>query len=157
MDISSLYSKFLSCKQNITTDTRKISSGCIYFALKGERFNGNDFAQQAIKEGASYAVVDDASLPATDAYILVEDVLTTLQQLANYHRKQLSIPVIGITGSNGKTTTKELIHAVLSAKYNTQYTQGNLNNHIGVPLTFLPLLSTPDGCYRNGRKPSTRN
>jgi UDP-N-acetylmuramoyl-tripeptide--D-alanyl-D-alanine ligase len=141
MDIASLYTKFLSCKQNITTDTRKISKGCIYFALKGERFNGNDFAQQAIKEGASYAVVDDASVPKHENYILVEDVLSTLQQLANYHRRQLSIPVIGITGSNGKTTTKELIHAVLSAKYNTQYTQGNLNNHIGVPLTLLTITN----------------
>jgi UDP-N-acetylmuramoyl-tripeptide--D-alanyl-D-alanine ligase len=139
MDITSLYTKFLSCKQNITTDTRKITKGCIYFALKGERFNGNDFAQQAIQEGASYAVIDDASLPKNNNYILVQDVLTTLQQLANHHRKQLSIPVIGITGSNGKTTTKELIHAVFSAKYNTQYTQGNLNNHIGVPLTILTI------------------
>jgi len=141
MDISYLYTKFLNCKQNITTDTRKITKDCIYFALKGERFNGNDFAEQAIKEGASFAVVNDTSLSKNDNYIVVEDVLTTLQQLANHHRKQLTIPVIGITGSNGKTTTKELIHAVLSAKYNTQYTQGNLNNHIGVPLTLLTITS----------------
>ncbi len=139
MDIISLYTKFVNCKQNITTDTRKITKDCIYFALKGERFNGNDFAEQAIKEGASYAIVDDISLPKNDHYIFVEDVLNALQQLANYHRKQLHIPVIGITGSNGKTTTKELIHAVLSTKYNTQYTQGNLNNHIGVPLTLLTI------------------
>jgi UDP-N-acetylmuramoyl-tripeptide--D-alanyl-D-alanine ligase len=139
MNITSLYTKFLACKQSITTDTRKITKGCIYFALKGERFNGNNFATQAIKDGANYAVVDDASLPTSENYILVEDVLTTLQQLANHHRKQLNIPVIGITGSNGKTTTKELIHAVLSTKYNTQYTQGNLNNHIGVPLTLLTI------------------
>ena len=141
MDITSLYTKFLSCKQNITTDTRKITKGCIYFALKGERFDGNSFAEQAIKEGANYAVVDDTSLPKDDRYVFVDDVLTTLQQLANYHRKQLTIPVIGITGSNGKTTTKELIHAVLSKKYNTQYTQGNLNNHIGVPLTLLTITA----------------
>ncbi|HEX7413355.1 MAG TPA: UDP-N-acetylmuramoyl-tripeptide--D-alanyl-D-alanine ligase [Bacteroidia bacterium] len=146
MDIHSLYVRFLSCGQSITTDTRKISKGCIYFALKGERFNGNDFAEQAIKEGASYAVVDDLTPTLSkgeggiqENYILVKDVLNTLQQLANYHRRQLNIPIIGITGSNGKTTTKELIHALLSKKYHTQYTQGNLNNHIGVPLTILSI------------------
>lgn len=139
MDITYLYSKFLSCNQNITTDTRKITKGCIYFALKGEKFNGNSFAENALKEGASYAVVDNSSLPENDNYIFVEDVLICLQQLANYHRKCLAIPIIGITGSNGKTTTKELIYSVLSKKYNVQYTQGNLNNHIGVPLTLLAI------------------
>ncbi|MHB8261325.1 MAG: UDP-N-acetylmuramoyl-tripeptide--D-alanyl-D-alanine ligase [Bacteroidia bacterium] len=139
MDIPSLYTKFLSCKQNSITDTRKISKGCMYFALKGERFNGNDFAEQALKDGASYAVVDNPAVAKNESYILVEDVLSTLQQLANYHRRQLNIPIVGITGSNGKTTTKELVHAVLSKKYHTQYTQGNLNNHIGVPLTLLSI------------------
>jgi UDP-N-acetylmuramoyl-tripeptide--D-alanyl-D-alanine ligase len=136
-----LYTKFISCNQNITTDTRKITKDCIYFALKGEKFDGNTFAQQALEQGAAYAVVDDAKVAKGDKYILVQDVLTTLQQLANYHRKQLKIPVIGITGSNGKTTTKELVHGILSKKYNTQYTQGNLNNHIGVPLTLLTITS----------------
>jgi UDP-N-acetylmuramoyl-tripeptide--D-alanyl-D-alanine ligase len=134
-----LYNKFISCNQNITTDTRKITKGCIYFALKGEKFDGNIFAEDALEQGAAYAVVDNAKVVKDDKYILVNDVLATLQQLANYHRKQLNIPVIGITGSNGKTTTKELVHAVLSKKYNTQYTQGNLNNHIGVPLTLLTI------------------
>lgn len=134
-----LYAKFLSCNQNITTDTRKITKGCIYFALKGEKFDGNTFAQQAIEQGAAYVVIDDAKVAKDEKYILVQDVLTALQQLANHHRKQLNIPVIGITGSNGKTTTKELVQAVLSKKYNTQYTQGNLNNHIGVPLTLLTI------------------
>jgi UDP-N-acetylmuramoyl-tripeptide--D-alanyl-D-alanine ligase len=141
MDISSLYLKFLNCKQAITTDTRKIAKGCIFFALKGDNFNGNAFAKEAIQQGAAYAVVDDASVAETDKYILVKDALNALQQLANYHRKQLTIPVIGITGSNGKTTTKELVHAVLSKKYNTQYTHGNLNNHIGVPLTLLSITT----------------
>ena len=141
MDIQSLYAKFLYCQQNITTDTRKISKGCIYFALKGERFNGNDFSEQAIKEGASLAVVDEPKFAGKENYFVVENVLVVLQQLANYHRRQLNIPIIGITGSNGKTTTKELVHAVLSKKYNTQYTQGNLNNHIGVPLTLLSITS----------------
>ena len=139
MEIQSLYLNFLSCKQQVTTDTRKISKGCIFFALKGANFNGNTFAREALQQGASYVVVDDGSVVETEQYILVDDVLTALQQLANYHRKQLSIPVIGITGSNGKTTTKELVYAVLSRKYNTQYTQGNLNNHIGVPLTLLSI------------------
>lgn len=141
MDIQSLYAKFLHCQQNITTDTRKISNGCIYFALKGERFNGNDFAEQALQQGASLAVIDKPELAGKENCFFVEDVLTTLQQLANHHRRQLTIPVIGITGSNGKTTTKELVHAVLSKKYNTQYTQGNLNNHIGVPLTLLSITT----------------
>ncbi len=134
-----LYEKFVACKQNITTDTRKITKGCIYFALKGDKFDGNIFAEEALEQGAAYAVVDNPSVVKHDAYILVTDVLTSLQQLANHHRKQLKIPIIGITGSNGKTTTKELVHAVLSKKYNTQYTQGNLNNHIGVPLTLLTI------------------
>lgn len=139
--MKSLYDKFISCNQNITTDTRKITKGCIFFALKGDKFDGNIFAQEALEQGAAYVVVDSTKVVKNDKYILVQDVLTALQQLANYHRKQLNIPVIGITGSNGKTTTKELVYAVLSKKYNTQYTQGNLNNHIGVPLTLLTITS----------------
>lgn len=113
----------------------------MFFALKGDNFDGNHFAQQAIEQGASYAVIDDASLAPNPSFILVEDGLAALQQLARYHRRRLNTPIIGITGSNGKTTTKELIHAVLAKKYHTQYTQGNLNNHIGVPLTLLSITT----------------
>jgi len=123
----------------ICTDTRKILSGSLFFALKGPAFNANEFAEEAIKGGASYAVVDDASLPDNPAFILVEDVLASLQDLAKFHRSKLKIPIIGITGSNGKTTTKELISRVLSRKYTTYATQGNLNNHIGVPLSVLKI------------------
>ncbi len=139
MDLKSLHTIFLSCNQKITTDTRKISEGSIYFALKGENFNGNNFAEDALTKGCAYTVIDEKQYFKGDKYILVEDVLATLQQLANYHRKQLSIPVIAITGSNGKTTSKELIHAVLSKKMKVQYTKGNLNNHIGVPITLLTI------------------
>lgn len=138
MEIQKLYTLFLE-KENISTDTRNINKNCLFFALKGESFDGNQFAQQALDSGAAYAVVDDEHVVISDKYILVDDVLTTLQNLANHHRKQFKIPVIGITGSNGKTTTKELIYTVLSKKYNTLATQGNLNNHIGVPLTLLSL------------------
>lgn len=139
MDIQSLHQIFLSCGQKITTDTRKIVEGSVYFALKGENFNGNTFAADALAKGCAYAVVDEPQQVKGDNYILVADVLTTLQQLANHHRKYSDLPVIAITGSNGKTTTKELVHAVLSRKFNTQYTKGNLNNHIGVPLTLLSI------------------
>ncbi len=135
MDIPSLYQIFLS-HPVVNTDTRQITPGSIFFALRGDHFDGNAFALQALEEGAAYAVVSDATL-AGPGYILVEDTLATLQQLAAYHRSQLSIPVIGITGSNGKTTTKELLAAVLSKKYRIHATKGNLNNHIGVPLTLL--------------------
>ncbi|TZF82045.1 UDP-N-acetylmuramoyl-tripeptide--D-alanyl-D-alanine ligase [Pedobacter sp. BS3] len=121
----------------ICTDTRKITEGCLFFALKGENFDANQFAGQAIALGAAYAIIDRAECQAGERFILADDVLTTLQQLARYHRDRLNIPVIGITGTNGKTTTKELINAVLSQKYTTYATQGNLNNHIGVPLTLL--------------------
>ena len=139
--LEEIYQAFLSCNQNITTDTRKISEGCIFFALKGPNFNGNKFASDAIKKGASFVVVDEENVEIKDKSFLVQDVLTTLQKLSNYHRKQFNIPVIGITGTNGKTTTKELIGEVLKAKYNTLITEGNLNNHIGVPLTLLKLNS----------------
>jgi UDP-N-acetylmuramoyl-tripeptide--D-alanyl-D-alanine ligase len=143
--IEKLYSVFLK-HPIICTDTREIKPAAIFFALKGESFNGNKFAEQALNNGCSYAVIDEADhLPKGQAdekdkrYLLVDDVLSTLQQLAKHHRRQLNIPVIGITGSNGKTTTKELINAVLSKKYNVLATKGNLNNHIGVPLTLLSI------------------
>lgn len=139
MDIKSIHEIFLRCHQSITTDTRKIAAGSVYFALKGENFNGNNFAADALKKGCAYVVVDEKAVVKNDKYILVNDVLATLQQVANYHRAQLNIPVIAIKGSNGKTTTKELIHAVLSKKFKVQYTKGNLNNHIGVPLTLLTI------------------
>ncbi|WP_374948442.1 UDP-N-acetylmuramoyl-tripeptide--D-alanyl-D-alanine ligase [Mucilaginibacter sp.] len=123
----------------ISTDTRKIASGSIFFALKGDKFDANTFAAQAVEAGAAYAVVDNPDVATGDRFVLVDDVLTSLQHLAAYHRRQLQIPVIGLTGTNGKTTTKELINAVLSQKFNTLATQGNLNNHIGVPLTILAI------------------
>lgn len=137
MQIEDLYKHFLECN-GITTDTRKCIPGSMFFALKGETFNGNMFASKAIEEGCKYAVIDDPQYQ-TKGTILVEDSLKAIQRLANYHRRMLKTPIIGITGTNGKTTTKELMAAVLSRKYNLLYTQGNLNNHIGVPLTLLRL------------------
>ena len=136
--ISSLYQKFQAFPQ-VCTDTRNIKPNAIFFALKGDNFNGNKFAKQAIEAGCSYAVIDEKEFQSDEKHILVEDVLQCLQQLANYHRKQLNIPIIGITGSNGKTTTKELVNAVLQKKNKTYSTIGNLNNHIGVPLTLLAM------------------
>ncbi|WP_353959422.1 UDP-N-acetylmuramoyl-tripeptide--D-alanyl-D-alanine ligase [Mucilaginibacter aquaedulcis] len=126
----------------ISTDTRKIAPGSLFFALKGDKFDANTFAQKAIEAGAAYAVIDNPDYQLGDQYLLVDDVLSTLQDLARYHRRQLNIPVIGLTGTNGKTTTKELINAVLSQHFKTQATQGNLNNHIGVPLTILTIDNT---------------
>jgi UDP-N-acetylmuramoyl-tripeptide--D-alanyl-D-alanine ligase len=126
----------------ISTDTRKIAPGSLFFALKGDKFDANTFAQQAIEQGAAYAIIDNPTYQLGEQYILVDDVLTALQDVARYHRQQLSIPVIGLTGSNGKTTTKELINAVLFQRFNTLATQGNLNNHIGVPLTILSINNT---------------
>ena len=123
----------------ICTDSRNCPEGSLFFALRGENFNANDFAKKALDNGCAYAVVDDPEYVLDERYILVDNVLTALQQLAKQHRQQLKTRVIGITGTNGKTTTKELIAAVLSGKYNTLYTQGNLNNHIGVPLTLLKI------------------
>jgi len=137
-----LYKLFIDCHQKITTDTRKLESGAIFFALKGDNFDANEFAQNAIDAGCAYSVVDKDTISDNKKILLVQDVLIALQQLAHYHRKQLKIPIIGITGSNGKTTNKELIHAVLSKKFNTYATKGNLNNHIGVPLTLLALNKT---------------
>lgn len=122
----------------VSTDSRANQTDSLFFALHGPNFDGNQFAEQAINKGALYAIVDDPNL-SSDRVLVVPDTLLALQELANYHRRQLSIPVIGITGSNGKTTTKELIHAVLSQRFNTVYTRGNLNNHIGVPLTLLTI------------------
>ena len=136
--IEQLYQHYLT-HPVICTDTRTITNGCLFFALKGEKFDANTFAEQAIKEGAAFAIVDDKKYATTDQCILVSDVLTTLQELAKHHRSQLRIPVIGLTGSNGKTTTKELINAILSQRYLTFATKGNLNNHIGVPLSILSL------------------
>jgi UDP-N-acetylmuramoyl-tripeptide--D-alanyl-D-alanine ligase len=124
---------------SIQTDTRKLKKKDIFFALKGPNFNGNEFAQKAIDYGAAYAVIDETKFEIPGKTFLVEDVLTALQELATHHRQQLTIPFIAITGSNGKTTTKELIHAVLSTTFHTHTTEGNLNNHIGVPLTILKI------------------
>jgi UDP-N-acetylmuramoyl-tripeptide--D-alanyl-D-alanine ligase len=134
-----LHQLFINCEQKITTDTRKMEKGAIFFALKGDNFDANSFAQQAINEGCAYAIVDDETISNGTTILLVNDVLDALQQLAKFHRQQLNITIIGITGSNGKTTNKELIHAVLSKKYTIYATKGNLNNHIGVPLTLLAL------------------
>lgn len=133
-----IYQQFLSPSE-ICTDTRKISKDCLFFALKGDHFNANSFAKSAIEQGAAYAIIDDIAYQDGPQYILVDDVLETLQDLAKHHRNQLQIPIIGLTGSNGKTTTKELIKAVLATKYKTFATSGNLNNHIGVPLSILSI------------------
>jgi UDP-N-acetylmuramoyl-tripeptide--D-alanyl-D-alanine ligase len=138
MKIEKLYQLFLE-STGIATDTRSIRTNQIFFALKGENFNGNTFAWQAIKKGAAYAIIDEEEYTQGEGYIVVRDVLKTLQDLATHHRKTLGLPILAITGSNGKTTSKELIYAVLRKKFNTLATTGNLNNHIGVPLTLLSL------------------
>ncbi|WP_321520183.1 UDP-N-acetylmuramoyl-tripeptide--D-alanyl-D-alanine ligase [uncultured Bacteroides sp.] len=145
MTISALYQIYLQCPI-VTTDSRNCPKGSLFIALKGDTFNGNSFAKKALEEGSSYAVVDEAEYadPENNKIILVDDCLKTLQQLANYHRKKLGTKVIGITGTNGKTTTKELIAAILSESNDILYTQGNLNNHIGVPLTLLRLRGHHD-------------
>lgn len=137
MEIAELYKCFMECGK-VTTDSRNCPEGSMFIALKGETFNGNAFAAQALKQGCRYAVIDEPEYAGEDT-ILVDNCLQALQQLANYHRRQLKTPVIGITGTNGKTTTKELISTVLSRKFNTLCTEGNFNNHIGVPLTLLRL------------------
>lgn len=136
MSIQELYQIYRQ-HPSVQTDTRQLRSGDLFFALKGGNFNGNQFARQAIDAGAAFAIIDDAAYDIPGKTILVPDVLSCLQELAQYHRRQFSIPFIAITGSNGKTTTKELIHAVLATKYRTYTTAGNLNNHIGIPLTLL--------------------
>jgi UDP-N-acetylmuramoyl-tripeptide--D-alanyl-D-alanine ligase len=143
MDIKRIYQIFKQYPV-VCTDSRKITKGCIYVALKGGNFDGNAFAGASLNAGAAYAIVDDPTIVKDGRYILVEDGLQALQQLAREHRDQFTIPVIGVTGSNGKTTTKELMHAVLSQRYNVLATKGNLNNHIGVPLTLLELKDEHD-------------
>ena len=143
MIIETLYQHFKKCTV-VCTDTRKIEKDCLFFALKGENFNGNQFASNALTSGAKYCIVDEKQYATDDRYILVENVLEALQELATFHRNQLNTPIIALTGSNGKTTTKELINAVLSQKHKTTATQGNLNNHIGVPLTLLQMDETTE-------------
>jgi len=143
MDSKSLHSKFLSCV-SVATDTRKIEPNVLFFALKGSNFDGNTFALEALKLGASYVVIDNADYYVDERTIVVSDTLIALQELATYHRNYLSIPIIALTGSNGKTTTKELFQAVLSKKFNSKATVGNLNNHIGVPLTLLSFTEETD-------------
>lgn len=138
MKIEQLYQLFIA-STGISTDTRKIKTGCLFFALKGDQFNGNVFAQKALEQGAAYCIIDEEINSLNEHYIIVDDVLQTLQQLATFHRMHLGLPVIALTGSNGKTTTKELINAVLAKKFKTSATVGNLNNHIGVPLTLLKM------------------
>lgn len=141
MNIPKLYDLY-SQSYLVSTDTRKITPSSIFFALKGDNFNGNAFAEEALEKGAAYALVDQKEFKTNDRIFLVANVLQTLQELATYHRRQLAIPIVSLTGSNGKTTTKELINAVVSKKFNTTATIGNLNNHIGVPLTLLSM--TPE-------------
>lgn len=138
MDIQKLYQKYRESGK-VSTDTRQIAPGSVFVALKGDKFNANEFAADALSKGASVAVVDEAKVATDERYFLVNDSLEALQQLARHHRSQLSIPVVGLTGSNGKTTSKELLNAVLNKKYKTFATKGNLNNHIGVPLTILSI------------------
>lgn len=143
MNIDLLHNLFLQ-STGVCTDTRKIKQGNIFFALKGDNFNGNKFVSQAFEKGAKICVIDEEDYKINNNCILVEDVLCTLQQLANYYRNQLSIPIIAITGSNGKTTTKELLAAVFKENFKVCYTEGNLNNHIGVPLTLLSIKRTDE-------------
>lgn len=138
MSIIDLYDLFIHNPQ-ITTDSRNCPKGSIFFALKGDKFDGNQYAGKALASGCVYAVIDNPDYYIGKRTILVDNVLKTLQQLAHHHRKVLGLPIIGITGTNGKTTTKELLAAVLSTKFNLLYTEGNFNNHIGVPLTLLRL------------------
>lgn len=138
MTIEELHALFLAYPK-ICTDTRKISENCLFFALKGPNFNGNAFAQDALDKGAAFAIIDEEKFSTSEKTILCQSVLKTLQELATYHRNHCKAKVISLTGSNGKTTTKELINSVISKKYKTIATQGNLNNHIGVPLTLLSI------------------
>lgn len=146
MDIAQLYDLYLQNGMQATTDSRNCPAGSIFFALKGESFDGNKFAKAALDKGCSYAVIDEAEYAAEgdERFVVVDDVLTSFKEMAREHRRHFNIPVIGITGTNGKTTTKELIAAVLSKKYNVMYTQGNFNNDVGVPKTLLTLTDKHD-------------
>lgn len=143
MNIQELHQLFLK-SSGVATDTRCIEPDQLFFALKGENFNGNKFAFQALKNGAGYAIIDENEYAVNSQFITVQNALETLQELANFHRNYLGIPILAITGSNGKTTSKELIYSVLSKKFNTVATVGNLNNHIGVPLTLLTMSKTTE-------------
>ena len=138
-----LYEKYLESSK-ICTDSRNLTPDSLFVCLKGSNFDGNAFAQEALNRGAKYVITENRDLQDNSRAVVVNDALQTLQQLAHYHRQQLKIPVIGITGTNGKTTTKELISTVLSTSYKTTCTQGNLNNHIGVPLTLLSIKPTDE-------------
>ena len=140
MDIAYIHSLFLKC-QSVSIDTRKIEADSLFVAIKGEHFDANTFAKEALEKGAAYVIIDNNDYYIDQRTILVDDSLIALQQLAKFHREYLKLPIIALTGSNGKTTTKELIHVVLSKKYKTKATIGNLNNHIGVPLTLLSFNS----------------
>lgn len=144
--MKSLLELYKECNYTVCTDTRKITDNCLFFALKGENFNGNKFAKQAIESGAKYAVIDEAQYEIYGKTVLVKDGLKALQELANNYRNEFNIPVLGITGSNGKTTAKELIHAVISKKYKCHSTPGNFNNHIGLPLTILSMPTNTEFC-----------
>lgn len=145
MKIEELYQCFLQCEKQLSTDTRHIQPNSLFIALKGAHFDGNSFAEEALRKGALFAVIDDKrKMTNPKKMLLVEDALLALQELAHFHRRQLGLPVLALTGSNGKTTTKELIAAVLSQKYNVKATLGNLNNHIGVPLTLLSFDENTD-------------
>lgn len=143
MLIQELYEIFKE-HPKISTDSRLIEKGCLFFALKGENFNGNEFALGALKAGASFSIIDEEIYQVDERCILVENVLSTLQYLSRFHREQLGIPILAITGTNGKTTTKELVAAVLSKKFKVAFTRGNLNNHIGVPLTLLSMSTATE-------------
>jgi UDP-N-acetylmuramoyl-tripeptide--D-alanyl-D-alanine ligase len=143
MDTATIYNKFKTCT-SVSTDTRKIKQGDMYFALKGDNFDGNKFVNQAFEKGAKYCIIDDKEAVINEYCILVKDVLKTLQNLATFHRNEINVPIISLTGSNGKTTTKELINTVLATTYKVKATKGNLNNHIGVPLTLLSFTNDLD-------------
>ena len=143
MEIKQLHTLFLTC-DSVSTDTRKINKNSMFFALKGDNFDGNTYAENALESGAKYAIIDNAAYKTSNNTILVNNVLETLQKLASFHRSYLKLPIMALTGSNGKTTTKELINAVLQQKYNTTATIGNLNNHIGVPLTLLAMTKNTE-------------
>ncbi len=148
--LKALYDIFLACGGHVCTDSRRVGRGCLFVALRGERFDGNKYAADALAAGAAYAIVDDAEAATDHRFIVVDNTLTTLQQLAAHHRRALGTTVLAITGTNGKTTTKELVAAVLGKRYKVAATAGNLNNHIGVPLTLLSMRDDDLGVVEMG-------